>query len=226
MEKLKLNFLDNPQQLVQQSLISIMENFGKQICDYGKEYFTSLVPYTSRDGVLIDFSLYIIAPEIKYDYKVVNVELVGSTKLKVVFFTLITNQTEYYDIDITNGTAEYERTLIEIFSTKLFNESLRFLVNQILQKRDYREEIRDKIIPGEARVVRLVTGEQMSVGFQRIEGDEVIYYTGKGLREIFKPNMTEEERKKSDQLKQLSEEELIRQQYMARKKINEFTDIK
>jgi hypothetical protein len=85
--------------------------------------------------------------------------------------------------------------------------------------------ILSKIKEGEARNVILRKGGTMSVGFIRVENDEVVFYTGKALREIFKPNMNEEERKKSAELRKLGEEELIEKEYIDRLKINEIKDV-
>jgi hypothetical protein len=87
------------------------------------------------------------------------------------------------------------------------------------------DTILNKIQEGEARVAILNNGKRINLGLIRIEGDEVVYFTGKGLRELFKPNMTEEERKKADALKMLSEEEMISEQYISRMKIAEIKDL-
>lgn len=87
------------------------------------------------------------------------------------------------------------------------------------------ETILSKIREGEARTAILTDNQRINVGWIRIDGDEVVYYTGKGLREIFKPNMTEDEKKKSAELKKLSEAELIKDDYIHKKKISEIKDV-
>lgn len=87
------------------------------------------------------------------------------------------------------------------------------------------ETILSKIKEGEARVAILTDNQRINVGWIRVEGDEVVYYTSKGLREIFKPNMTEEEKKKSSELKKLSEVELIKGDYVHKRKISEIRDV-
>lgn len=87
------------------------------------------------------------------------------------------------------------------------------------------ETILSKIKEGEARVAILTDNQRINVGWIRIDGDEVVYYTGKGLREIFKPSMTEDEIKESAKLKKLSEEELIKGEYIHKRKISEIKDV-
>ena len=141
MAKLKLNFLNNQHQVDQPNLISILENFGKEISDYAKEYFSYIVTSSSNEGVLTDFSLYIIAPEIGYDYKVINVEILSIKDLRISFFTLLTKQVENIDVDISTGTKEYTETLSKLLSNSLFNASLQFIVDQILLKRSNNYEV-------------------------------------------------------------------------------------
>jgi len=224
MKTLKLTFLD-AHNIDKPNLIAILENYGKEIAEYSKDYFSYLITSGSFEGVLTDFALYIVVPEIGYDYRVINIEIIDISTIQIQFLTLITKQTEKYKIDISKGTEEFENKLNEVLSSVLFNASLRFLVEQVHLKRQYSDDIRGKIKIGEAKIATLKTGERINVGFQRIDGDEVIYYTGKGLRAMFKPDMTEEEKKQADKLKELTEEELIQNQCMARKNINDFKDI-
>lgn len=148
MAKLNLNFLNSANQVDQPNLIAILENFGKEITEYAKEYFSFIVTSSSSEGVLIDFSLYIVAPEIGYDYKVISVEILNVKDIRISFFTLLTKQVEHYDIDISEGTKTYEVKLSELLSTALFNKSLEFIVDQILLKRSANYEI---ITPTEIR---------------------------------------------------------------------------
>jgi len=87
------------------------------------------------------------------------------------------------------------------------------------------ETIFSKIKEGEARTAILQNEEKINVGFIRIEDDYVVYYTGKGLREIFKPNMNEGEKKNAEKLKKWTEKKLIKEKYIERRKISEFIDI-
>lgn len=141
MKKINLNFLDNPNEVDHPNLIEILEDCGRQISEYGKEYFNYVVTHSSIEGVLKTISLYVLAPEIAYDCKVINVEIVGVSNLKISFYTLLTRQIEIYKDDISKGTDEFENKLDEILSNSLFNASLKFLVNQIHLRRQHRDDV-------------------------------------------------------------------------------------
>ena len=78
-----------------------------------------------------------------------------------------------------------------------------------------------------AGAMQLKDGRTVNYGVIGLTDNEVIYYTGKGLREMWKPNMTEEEKKLADQLKKIGESEngeqkLIQSEHIA---ITKFEDI-
>lgn len=218
--------MNTPNQIVIQEFIDLLDNFGKQICEDKKGYLNYLTVSASADYVLTDFTLYILAPEIAYEYRVLNVEIVNSSNLKIRFFTLATKQSEHYDIDISTGTILYQNKLSEIQQSKVLKSALQFLIDQILIKREYRSvPITEKIIVGQARVAVLMNDQRINVGWIRIEGDNVVYYTGKGLREMWKPNMNMEEQARAEKLKAKHEEELISEGYIAKSRITDFKDI-
>src|ERR1019366_5665836 len=71
----------------------------------------------------------------------------------------------------------------------------------------HRKEVISKLNQGEAKVLELNNNKRINVGVIRIEDNNLVYYTGKGLREIFKPLIkTEEERKAVDELENKDEE--------------------
>lgn len=217
--------MDNPHQVDRPDLIAVLERRATQACESRKAYITPIFAVSSTEGVLLDFTLYILAPEIKYEYRVLNAEVVDVSNLKLTFFTLKTKQAEHWNVDISKGLEQYESLLNTILTNGLFSASLDFLVNQVLLKQEHRSSpVKDKIILGQARVAMLITGEEISVGFKEIEGDEVIYYTGQGLREIWRPS-TPQEVARAEQLKQMSDDDLIKAGYMARRNISEFKNI-
>ena len=59
-----------------------------------------------------------------------------------------------------------------------------------------------KIKENHAGVMTLNDGTKVNYGTIRVNQNmsKLIYYTGKGLREIFKPNMTEDEKHKAEEL--------------------------
>lgn len=217
--------MKNPHNIDKPSLIEIIEIFGKEICKKHTDIIKPIVITTISESILVEYTLYIFAPEISYEYRILNFEVHQNT-LKAYFFTLATKQVEIDTIDISNNTDLYINYLNKIKETNVLKSAIQLLVNQVQLRRDYKTEpIRDKIVIGQARVGVLNNNDKINVGWIRIENDEVIYYTGKGLREIWKPNMTEEERNKAEQLKSKTETELIKLNYIERRKINDFKDI-
>ena len=74
--------------------------------------------------------------------------------------------------------------------------------------------------PNHAGLMQLKNGNTINYGVIRITNDKVVYYTGKGLREMWKPDMTDGEKKKAEELKKLSkstegEQQLIEDGYIA-----------
>ena len=69
-----------------------------------------------------------------------------------------------------------------------------------------------KVNEGHAGVMTLNDGTQMNYGVIRVTQNmsKMIFYTGKGLREMFKPDMTEDEKIIAEQLKKLDEKTLMK----------------
>ena len=74
-----------------------------------------------------------------------------------------------------------------------------------------------KINHGHAGIMTLKDGTTLNFGVIRITRNnrKLVFYTGKGLREMFKPDMTEEEKIKAEVLKKLDEKTLIRMEYIS-----------
>lgn len=78
-----------------------------------------------------------------------------------------------------------------------------------------------------AGAMQLKDGRTVNYGVIRLTDNEIIYYTGRGIRDIWKPNMTDEEKKFADQLKKIGkgengEQKLIDSGHIA---ITKFDDI-
>jgi hypothetical protein len=206
-------------------LIATLKNFGEQSCEGKKDFFTSLVTESTSESKLTDFTLYFLAFQIPYEYRAINVEI-QKQSLKIRFFTLATIQSEHYLVDISNSTLPFKNKLNEIGNLGLFKAALEFLVNQTLLKAESRNEsILNQIIPGQARVAILTDGKKINVGWIRIEGEEVVYYTGQGLYNIWRPNMTKDEQIKAEGYKKLKEPELKQLGYLDKRRISEFKSI-
>ena len=74
-----------------------------------------------------------------------------------------------------------------------------------------------KVNEGHAGVMTLKDGTTMNYGVIRVTQNlsKMIFYTGKGLRELFKPDMTEEEKSKAIELKKLDEKFLMKLGYVS-----------
>ena len=74
-----------------------------------------------------------------------------------------------------------------------------------------------KVNEGHAGVMTLKDGTQMNYDVIRVTRNlsKMIFCTGKGLREMFKPDMTKEEKRKTIELKKLDEKTLINLGYVS-----------
>lgn len=74
----------------------------------------------------------------------------------------------------------------------------------------------DKLKSNYATTFILTDGSTINAGIEKIRPNyDVLIYTGKGLREMFKPSMNAQEAVNADKLKKESEEFLISNDYMA-----------
>lgn len=82
-----------------------------------------------------------------------------------------------------------------------------------------------KLKPNDTPLLTLKNGRTMNAGTIRIEDNHLVHYTGKGLREIYKPNMTEEEKIVASQLLTKSEEYLTENNFIAWTPLDTILDI-
>lgn len=84
-----------------------------------------------------------------------------------------------------------------------------------------------KIKENHAGVMTLNDGTKHNYGTIRVTQNmsKLIYYTGKGLREMFKPDMTDEEKKKSEELKKLDEKTLMKSGHIAEIFLSEMKEL-
>lgn len=141
MGRLKLNFLDDfhsPKSL--NPVEQVLHDFGQEIYDYSKGYFNYVVATSSEYDEIKDASLYIIVPEIGYDYRILNIEYINVDTVQTRFYTLKTNQTESDEISIAKGWNKVYDRISELLSTPLANTTFRFLVDQVNIKRENKDE--------------------------------------------------------------------------------------
>jgi|GEM_PF-1701798 hypothetical protein len=90
--------------------------------------------------------------------------------------------------------------------------------------------ILDKLIEGRALKLQIMDPEgnisDISAGIIRIERDfSIVYYTGKGLRELWKPDMSNEEKKHAQAIKNLPEHDLIENHFVSRKRLDDILKV-
>jgi hypothetical protein len=135
MEKLNLNFLNDLKGIP--NIPKMLSKYGEQIKSYADDYVDYTITTTSINDVIKTYSLYLIVPEIGYDYRVVSLDISGLEIVELTYLTLITKQTEVYKIDVKKDLSVLEDKLNFIFGHELFNASMRFLVEQVHIKREY-----------------------------------------------------------------------------------------
>ena len=155
MEKLKLTFLE----VIEGSTIlninldpveKILDAIGKEIAEYAKGYFNYIVTTSSVynnqiPGLVVnEASLYIIVPELGYEYKIFNLSYDSTrTELVLSFYTLITEQIEPINFSISSDSKWHEEVrdgIVKILNSSLADETFKFIVDRIKLKRESNSE--------------------------------------------------------------------------------------
>src|SRR5258706_2978979 len=131
MNKLNLNFLTDIKKQDTWNIYDVMNKYGRLITNYARDYVSYTITTASDNDVIKTYSLYLLVPEIGYDYRVISVDITGLDFIQLTYLPLITKKTETYRINIENGSQEFENTLQAIFSHEVFNASMRILVEQV-----------------------------------------------------------------------------------------------
>ena len=76
-------------------------------------------------------------------------------------------------------------------------------------------EIIDKLKMNDTPILTLMDGSKINAGTIRVEDNHLVHFTGKALREMYKPDMTEDERKIATELMSKSEEYLTENNYIS-----------
>ncbi len=140
MKKLSLTFLEESHE-ENNPIYNILVKYGNQITNYAKDYFSSIVTTTSVEGVFKEFSLYIIVPDIGFEYRTLNVEIINIDEVQVNLYTLKTNQVEPFKVNISKGYGKLDAKIADLLNRPLINYSFKFLVNQVKIKKEYRRSI-------------------------------------------------------------------------------------
>lgn len=133
MKRLNLNFLNTD--FPNHSLVNILESYGKEISEYAKDFLSHVVAFGSSDNILTDVSLYIVAPEINTEYKVITIEVIDVENVMLIYTTLKLQQSEKYPFNISKGTHEIENKIKDILDNSLVQASFSHLINLIKLKR-------------------------------------------------------------------------------------------
>ncbi len=143
MKKLKLNFLESETLLPEIGIDSVLHQIGKEIREYARGYFEYIVTSTIVENVTTDATLYIIVPEIGYDYRIIHVSLYDITLVELNYFTLKSQVTESLMVNISDGLGleNLYDSIAELLSTNLSNQTFRFLINQVDAKRESNQKI-------------------------------------------------------------------------------------
>jgi len=136
----KFNFLQKIDNIENVAVYQILNKYGKEICEYAKDYFNYIVTYSSEseNKKITSISLYILVPEIKSEYNILTVDMSDllHNKIQLKFYTLITKQTEIEEFDVSIGYDKFDTRINELLSTQMINESFKFLVDHVELKRE------------------------------------------------------------------------------------------
>jgi len=148
MGRLILTFLDGRNQSDEHfsdPIEAILHRHGREITEYSKGYFNHVVSVTSdrdffhgTEGRVTDCSLYLIVPEMGYDYKIMTLRYdFNRTFVDVIFFPLNSTNNESSRFPVREGWIHhvYEYSA-DILSSALANQTLKFLVDQVDMKRE------------------------------------------------------------------------------------------
>jgi hypothetical protein len=143
MPLLNLTFLNNPMPLGDHPIEKILHKYGQGLYDYTKGVFNYIVTTGGFEGETTTFSLYILVPEIGYDYQILNLKIKDVNTIELFYFTLKTQQTEIEAITVDvmrNDFAAVDPVVKKHLESPLSDATYRFLINQVLTKRETRSE--------------------------------------------------------------------------------------
>lgn len=134
MDGLSLNFLDDEYSKNSTTYHDILEKYGTEICTYGSGYFDKIVATTEFEGEVKNVSLYILVPELSFEYKILHIDILNISNVRIALFSLTRNPA-IIDISILNGLSSVEDKVKEYLGSNTANESLKLLVNKVNLKR-------------------------------------------------------------------------------------------
>lgn len=140
MSDINLTFLDDNYSKNQITYVDMLEKYGRVIAEYSKGYFDSVVTMTDVDGDVKDITLYILVPELPYEFPILHIEILNIANVKLTLNSLVSS-TQHTNINVVEGIGPVEIRIKQFLGTKAANESLRLLISKINLKRktNYKE---------------------------------------------------------------------------------------
>jgi hypothetical protein len=139
MKNINFTFLDKPRVNNLNLIEKVLHDVGEEIYKYAKGYFNYVVTTTIVNNEITEGSLYIMVPEISYDYKIMSLEYKDVENVELKFYTLITNQIEPSEINIKESLEKLENRIVQLLETNLVNQTFKYLVDQVELKRENRK---------------------------------------------------------------------------------------
>lgn len=131
MRSLKLNFIPNHLRVTMNPIEDLLHEIGSQIGKYARGYFNYVVTTSEEFKEIKEATLYILAPEIDYDYKILTLEYQDISNVKMQFFPLDTIELQNLNNVRIFGLNELESKLFDIIDSSVSNDSLGYLVKSI-----------------------------------------------------------------------------------------------
>lgn len=132
----------------------------------------------------------------------------------------------------------WEKDYYEMIESMIHGEKLPFaqLIERIstvqetinnLEQKSTTEKIQEieQLSSNHTGTMQLRDGQTVNYGAIRVIDNNFVYYTGKGLREMWKPAMIEEEKKRAEELKRNCEQKLIDSKHIAIKPLDDIVRV-
>ncbi|MDX9694317.1 MAG: hypothetical protein RBT49_00845 [Bacteroidales bacterium] len=137
MKELNLNYLNIPQE---HKIVEILRNYGGQLSTKTNGFISYLT--TSGYSLENDFqsaSLYIVAPEINRQHRLISVDLENAQNLKIIIWGL-SNQTDYHSAKIDINYSDFDNKIWELLSSPIAKSIIKLFVDQTILKFELRKE--------------------------------------------------------------------------------------
>lgn len=134
MNTLKLNFIENREELILKNKTitlfeKILDDFGRKISEYAKGFFYHSVANTSDERKEETASLYIIIPELGYDYRVISLSEKNITTAIVTLHSLGTKNLAIEEVFLSETTITEK--IADFLSSEKVNEIFKFLMKSV-----------------------------------------------------------------------------------------------